>query len=133
MHTIKAQVVMDKKTKQIICTNVGKGREHDFKVFKQSRFKFDLDSTMKLLGDRGYQGMQKIYQHSQTPIRKPPKKQLTAEQKLSNQQLASQRIPVEHVFRSLKIFRIFATRYRNRRKRFGLRLNLIASISNSLL
>ncbi|MBL8281623.1 MAG: IS5/IS1182 family transposase, partial [Acinetobacter junii] len=30
----------------------------------------------------------------------------------------------------LKTFRILATRYRNRRKRMGLRLNLIAAIYN---
>jgi len=32
--------------------------------------------------------------------------------------------------RKLKIFRILAERYRNRRKRFGLRFNLIAAIVN---
>ena len=37
---------------------------------------------------------------------------------------------VEHVIRSLKIFRILAERYRNRRKRFGLRFNLIAALYN---
>jgi hypothetical protein len=34
------------------------------------------------------------------------------------------------VNRQLKIFRILAERYRNRRKRFGLRFNLIAAIIN---
>jgi len=37
---------------------------------------------------------------------------------------------VEHVIRRLKIFRIFSGRYRNRRKRFGWRLNLIAGLLN---
>ncbi|TRU86788.1 MAG: IS5/IS1182 family transposase, partial [Microcystis novacekii Mn_MB_F_20050700_S1] len=32
--------------------------------------------------------------------------------------------------RRLKIFRILSSRYRNRRRRFGLRLNLIAGIYN---
>jgi hypothetical protein len=32
--------------------------------------------------------------------------------------------------RTLKIFRILAEKYRNRRRRFGLRLNLIAGIIN---
>jgi hypothetical protein len=35
---------------------------------------------------------------------------------------------VEHVIRSLKIVRILAERYRNRRKRFSLRFNLIAEL-----
>jgi hypothetical protein len=35
-----------------------------------------------------------------------------------------------HVNRRLKILRILAERYRNRRKRFALRFNLIAAIVN---
>jgi hypothetical protein len=37
---------------------------------------------------------------------------------------------VEHVIAKLKVFRILQERYRNRRRRFGLRLNLIAGIYN---
>jgi hypothetical protein len=37
---------------------------------------------------------------------------------------------VEHVNRRLKVFRILGERYRNRRKRFGLRFNLIAALVN---
>jgi hypothetical protein len=44
--------------------------------------------------------------------------------------LAKERIVVEHVHRRLKIFRILSSRYRNRRRRFGLRINLIAGIYN---
>jgi len=36
----------------------------------------------------------------------------------------------EHIIRSLKVFRILAERYRNRRRRFGLRFNLIAALYN---
>jgi len=55
---------------------------------------------------------------------------LTKEQKINNHKLSSQRIFVENVIRSLKIFRILSERYRNRRQRFGLRFNLIAAIYN---
>jgi hypothetical protein len=50
--------------------------------------------------------------------------------KASNRQLARERVVIEHINRSLKIFRILAERYRNRRKRFGLRCNLIAALYN---
>jgi hypothetical protein len=36
----------------------------------------------------------------------------------------------EHVIGKLKVFRILGEKYRNRRRRFGLRLNLIASLYN---
>lgn len=47
-----------------------------------------------------------------------------------NRLLAQLRVVAEHVNRRLKIFRILAERYRNRRKRFSLRFNLIAAILN---
>ena len=82
------------------------------------------------LGDKGYQGIQKLHKLSQTPHKKPRKKELSQRQKKENRDLASIRIVVEHVYRSLKIFRILSERYRNRRKRFSLRFNLIAAIYN---
>lgn len=43
---------------------------------------------------------------------------------------AKLRIRVEHVIRSLNVFNIVAERYRNRRKRLGLRFSLIAGMYN---
>ena len=36
-HTLKAQVMVDQGTGQIICTAFDKGRVHDFRLFKQFR------------------------------------------------------------------------------------------------
>jgi hypothetical protein len=47
-----------------------------------------------------------------------------------NRALAKLRVRVEHAIRRVKIFRIFSGRYRNRRKRLGLRLSLIAGLLN---
>jgi hypothetical protein len=44
--------------------------------------------------------------------------------------LARRRVVLEHIIRSLKIFRILAERYRNRRRRFSLLFNLIAGLYN---
>jgi DDE superfamily endonuclease len=118
-------VVIDKKRKKILYVLVGKGREHDFKLFKRSNIHF-----FELSEVRGYQGLQHFHSNSQTPQRKPPKKPLSKEAKRTNRKLASLRITVEHVIRDLKIFRILKETYRNKRKRFGLRLHLIAAICN---
>jgi len=48
----------------------------------------------------------------------------------ANRGLASKRVFCEHIIGRLKVFRILSDRYRNRRKRFGLRFNLIAAIYN---
>lgn len=110
---------------------MGKGREHDFNLFKRSDLRFKPKT--KVRADRGYQGIQHQHSNSQTPIRKPAKKTnktLSAEQNAYNRELASKRMAIEHIIGKLKVFRILSERYRNRRRRFGLRLNLIAALYN---
>lgn len=85
------------------------------------------------LTDKGYQGMTKLHPSSCTPTKKPRKGDLPDGERQHNRLLARIRVIVEHSIRRLKIFRILAERYRNRRKRFGLRLNLIAAIINDEL
>lgn len=106
----------------------GKGKEHDFNIYKESNT--FLEPEIKVLGDKGYQGIQKIHKKSQTPQKRKRFQKLTCEQKKINKELARQRIIVEHVNRHLKIFKVLSERYRNRRKRFSLRFNLIAGFYN---
>lgn len=112
----------------MICTFYGRGTKHDFALFKESDL--SLNEVLELLADSGYQGLQKLHENSQTPKKKPKKGKLTKEEKAGNRELSRRRVIVENVIRSLKIFRILSERYRNRRKRFGLRFNLIAGIYN---
>lgn len=121
-------MVADQRTRKIICTAHGSGREHDFKLFKRSRVRFTAET--KALGDRGYQGLHKLHANSQTPRKKPPRRALPAADRQANRELARERIRAEHVIGGLKVFRILAERYRNRRKRFGLRVNLLAGLYN---
>lgn len=64
------------------------------------------------------------------PKKKSKKNPLTKEDKKNNQLISSERVSVENIIREVKIFRIVAEKYRNRRKRFGLRVNLIAAFYN---
>lgn len=67
---------------------------------------------------------------SAIPKKKSKRHPLSKEDKKRNQELATERIFTEHVIARLKRFKIIADRYRNRRKRFGLRVNLIVGIYN---
>lgn len=125
---MKSQVVVDKSNGQIICTAHGKGREHDFRIFKNSQVR--LRENIECLGDKGYQGIQKLHSNSRVPKQKPRKGKLSYEDKKSNQELARIRVLGEHVHRKLKVFKILSLPYRNRRKRFSLRFNLIAALCN---
>ena len=127
-HTLKCQLVADQATKQIICTFFGKGRRHDFKIFQASGVHFHPQTQS--LADKGYQGIQHFHANSGVPYKKPKDKELSPEAKAHNRALGRERIVIEHVNRRLKIFRILAGKYRNRRRRFGLRCNLIAALYN---
>ena len=80
--------------------------------------------------DTGYQGMRKLHSNTELPKKRSKKNPLTTEDKIENRRISSSRVLVENVIRCLKIFRVLAEKYRNRRKRFTLRLNLIAAIYN---
>ena len=121
-------MVVNGATRQVICTAHARGPVHDFALYKRSRV--ELHESLELLADSGYQGLLKLHAKSKTPHKKPRKAELSDERKQSNRELASRRVVVEHVIRCLKIFRILAERYRNRRKRFSLRFNLIAGLHN---
>jgi hypothetical protein len=82
------------------------------------------------LTDSGYTGIKKLQRNSRLPKKSSKKKSLTKEEKKQNQEISSERVVNENVMGSLKRFKIISDRYRNRRKRFGLRFNLIAGIHN---
>ena len=119
---------MDKKKKEIICTNFCNGKRHDFRLFKESKVR--IHPEIKTLTDTGYQGIDKLHHNSELPKKKTKKQPLNKEDKKKNRQLSSVRALNENVIGMIKRFKIIADRYRNRRKRFGLRFNLLAGIYN---
>jgi hypothetical protein len=125
---LKAQLLVAFESGQIVATVVDTSKIHDFKLLKRSRLPFI--SSQLCLADRGYQGFAKRHAGACTPTKKPWNLPLPKAEKQHNRALARLRVRVEHVIHRFKIFRIFSGRYRNRRKRFGLRLNLIADLLN---
>ena len=121
-------MVVDKKTRKVICTAFGNGRKHDFKLFKES--KTHMLSKTQLDVDTGYQGIKELHANSVLPKKRSKKHPLTPEEKAENREVSRERVSNEHAIGFLKRFRILSERYRNRRKRFGLRFNLIAGICN---
>jgi len=119
---------VNKKTKQVICTAFSKGKRHDFRLFKASKIKIHPET--KVITDTGYQGIQKLHGKSELPKKKTKKHPLTQEDKKKNQEISKQRVVNENVIGMLKRFKIISDKYRNRRKRFGLRFNLIAALYN---
>lgn len=116
------------ETRKVLFTRFTHGKKHDFKLFKES--KLFIPCGIMAQGDTGYQGIQKIHAKSVTPRKRRRGQQLSREDKKFNADISSKRVFVEHVIGRIKTFKIVADKYRNRRKRFGLRFNLIAGIYN---
>lgn len=127
-HTIKAQLVICALTLQILSVVIGKGRQHDFALFKASRLL--LNPNAKLLADSGYQGIAKYHATSTIPFKKKKGHSLSPEEKAHNKALSKQRIFIENVNRRCKIFRILKDVYRGKHANYGRNWHLVAAIVN---
>jgi histidine ammonia-lyase len=56
---MKAQLLISLESKTIYGISSGKGKTHDFKMFKDS--KIHIPSNIKLLADSGYQGIKDLH------------------------------------------------------------------------
>jgi hypothetical protein len=121
-------VVVDLSTRKVLCTSFACGRTHDFRLYKDSQVR--MRPTVKPVTDSGYTGVVRLHANAEHPRKSSKKHPLSKEDKTYNRALSRQRILNEHVIGALKRFKIIADRYRNRRRRFGLRFNLIAGIYN---
>lgn len=124
---MKAQAIVTSQGR-IVSLDISVNYCHDMKLFKISRR--NIGQAGKILADSGYQGIMKMYLQAQTPRKSSKLKQLTLEDKSYNHVLPKERIKVENIFAKVKTFKMFSTTYRNLRKRFGLRMNLVAAIIN---
>jgi hypothetical protein len=80
--------------------------------------------------DLGYLGIEKFHKNSVIPKKKSKNYMLTDDDKKENRAKASKRIFVEHINAKIKTFQILKQAYRNRRKRYNLRVNLICGLIN---
>lgn len=127
---MKAQAIVTSQGR-VVSLDIAVNYCHDMKLFKMSRR--NIGQTGKILADSGYQGLMKMYSQVQTPRKSSKLKSLTLEDKAYNHTLSKERIKVENISAKVKTFKMLSTSYRNRRKRFGLRMNLITGIINCKL
>jgi transposase len=122
-------LIADPKTKLVLSVDQDVGCVHDFRIYKDSTgaaVSPDIQAKM----DSGYQGIAAYHANSKIPYKKSKNHPLTPEEKAFNRQLARERIVIEHINREIKVFKIMAERYRNRRRRHKLRMTLICAIRN---
>ena len=115
-------------TRMILSVRCAKGSVHDFKIFKDSNL--EMHESVNLKVDKGFQGIQQLYANAEVPVKSSKNQPLTKEQKKSNQQLASERIVIEHINRECKVFRICKEQYRGKHKNYTRTWKLVAAIVN---
>lgn len=124
-HTIKHQVVVNRRGKILSVSPAHPGTVHDKKVYDRARVHSPPGTTRK--GDLGYLGTSLLIPH-----KKPRGGSLTEEQKAENRQHASERIVVEHAIGKMKVFKIASERFRNPLKSHTSIFKNIAGLYNLL-
>lgn len=116
-HTVKNLVITHKPSGRIL--GLGRtqpGRRHDKAVADEEGFSFPSGSH--LWEDTGFEGYAPEGVIVHRPKKKPPKSELSPEEKAQNRAIARERIGVEHSIGKVKIFRIVREIYRNHRPSF---------------
>lgn len=112
----------------ILSVRCARGTTHDFKILKDSHLKINEDAKIKT--DKGFIGIKELFPNSQVPHKSSKHHPLSKEQKQYNQQLAKERIIIEHRNRECKIFRICKERYRGKHKNYEKTWKLVSAIVN---
>lgn len=124
---MKAQIVID-QNHRIICVNTSNGKKHDFSLFKDSKLAISRDIECKV--DLGYVGINKFHSNIEIPLKSSKNHKLTSDDKKENQKKASKRIFIEHINAKIKTFQMLKQKYRNRRRYYNLRMNLVCGLIN---
>ncbi|MDR2398286.1 MAG: transposase, partial [Spirochaetaceae bacterium] len=124
------QVISEWNRLKILEVKEAKGREHDFKIYKETIGK-GISSSIPLDADLGYLGIERCHANSFIPIKSSKTHQLTKEEKAYNKELAGRRVVIEHINAKIKTFKSMAYPYRGHYgNRHSLRMTLICGLIN---
>jgi hypothetical protein len=117
-HMVKNVTIGDLRTRKIIAlSRTRPGKTSDKRTANEEDYHFPARS--KLWKDMGFQGYEPPNVRTYQPKKKPPKGELTAEEKASNQAIARQRVRIEHSIGGAKVFHIARDVFRNRRDEYA--------------
>ena len=121
---------MDEITRLIYDVDEAAGSVHDFRLCKETLLVLLCLSVM-ILADSGYQGIREYHEQSMIPVKKGKNRELSELEKAYNINLSRRRIFIENINAKIKVFKIMAYPYRNRRRKHLLRTKLVCAILNA--
>jgi hypothetical protein len=117
-HTVKTQLMVNKKGLILHKTTHDKGKRHDYQIFKKKHPK--TPKYVEKILDLGYQGIKNDFpdMNARIPKKKRKGKARTRQEKKFNRKLSRERVVVEHVIGKTKKFGILSGIFRNRLSRY---------------
>jgi hypothetical protein len=113
-HTVKNVLIGDRRTRKIkALSRTRAGKTSDKRIADEEEYRFPARS--KLWKDTGFQGYEPPKVRTYQPKKKPPKGELSAQEKATNQAIARKRVRIEHNIGGAKVFHIAHDVFRNRR------------------
>jgi len=130
-HTVKTQIMVNKKGVILHKTKHRNGKKHDYHVFKK-KGPPPIPPDVEVSVDLGYQGIEKDYPYMKVkiPVKKPKGKELTKKQKMQNKKLRRERVLVEHTISRMKKFRIMGEEFRNKLTRYDSMTSIVCGLVN---
>ena len=126
-HTIKTEIRITRKGRIVHVSRPRHGSMHDFALYKEEP---PIPPDSRAFVDSGYQGLDKLHQATELPYKATKTKPLDKEEKEYNHALSRYRVIVENIIGDIKTFKILSDRYRNKRKRYGIKFHIISGIVN---
>jgi hypothetical protein len=126
-HTSKNLAIVEMSKRILVLSPSTNGKTHDKKIHDQGDIIGGIPDKIAVLGDLGFQGVQKQYVNIHLPDKKPKGRELTIEQKQKNRELAQERVLCENAFAGVKRYNAVSDIYRNRVPQFDDKLMLTAS------
>lgn len=126
-HTRKHITGTTRKKRVVILTKARPGKIHDKRQLDEEELVGNIPDEIPILGDLGFQGLQKDFVNIYLPHKKPRGKDLTEQQKQENQEFSRERVVCEHAHAGIKRYNAVAHVYRNRVADFDDRLMLVAT------
>lgn len=130
-HTVKTQIMVNKKGIILHKTGHVNGKKHDYDLFKKEPPP-PLPPDVEIDMDLGYQGVGKDFPNlkAKIPVKKKRGKELNKSDKRYNRKLRRDRVVVEHTIGRMKKYGIMGNEFRNRLKGYDTAVSIVSGLVN---
>lgn len=125
-HSRKHITGSTRQKRVILLSKARAGTVHDKRQLDEEQIVENIPDEVAVMGDLGFQGLEKKYVNVHLPHKKPRKRALSEQQKQENREFSRQRVKCEHAHAGIKRYNCVTAVYRNRVPDFDDRLMLNA-------